>query len=136
MDYCPDCNSLLRDSVCSRCSQIVLHEPIHDMACWNCNRKTLKFNSSNRAQCEFCLYFYFFTKGYRKIDVDEVLRSTELKCNECNSRVVYRKISEAFVCTNCGLVSEDVLAIDDDQKIRSFKPSLPSQLERYRPLNY
>lgn len=135
MDNCPDCGSLLKNSVCSRCSQIVLFERNPKMACWNCGNRSIKVLSSTRSVCEFCLYRYIFTKDLKRVNTTEILRSVELDCNECGMKVQFQPLTEEFVCANCGLVAEDVIAVEDDNHVRSFRPSLNSQLDRYFPLN-
>ncbi|RMG31067.1 MAG: hypothetical protein D6732_15265 [Methanobacteriota archaeon] len=71
----------------------------------------------------------------KRINIGEILRSIELICNDCGFKVHYQALSDEFVCSNCGLVAEDVIAIEDDKKVRTFRPTLNSQLDRYFPLN-
>ncbi len=135
MDNCPDCGRMLRNSVCLTCSQIVLFQRKDEMACWNCGKKTLVQISPSRSFCEFCQYKYVFTKNLKRINMNEILRSIELSCNDCGFKVQYQSLSEEFVCSNCGLVAEDVIAVEDDNIVRTFRPTLNSQLDRYFPFN-
>ncbi len=115
MDYCIFCGSTVSELFCSRCTLIYLFERANEMYCHNCFRKEFTHFSKHRSMCNFCGYHYFFTKGYRSFNFDEIMRGVELQCSECQSRVVFQEISKELVCINCGLVSDDVIGIENDR---------------------
>ena len=112
MDYCPYCNSLIKDNVCLNCEIIFTYSRSKSAikTCRNCGKKDMikpSLIDPNLYQCEFCGYFYYVGSDSPHSDKHlEFLKSIELTCEECHGRVIFVESEGQFICQNCGLIKE------------------------------
>ena len=112
MDYCPYCNGLIKNNVCTYCEIIFTYSKsksdIH--VCRNCGHKNMikpSLIDEYLYRCEFCGYYYYVgPENIPPNDDVEFLRSIELTCEECGGRVIFIEQEGRFICQQCGLIKE------------------------------